>query len=51
MPMTGLAIALFLALFGFGDQLIGWNDGDGNIRLALFASFLFGVIAAYKLNR
>lgn len=49
--MTHLAIAMFLALFGFGDQLIGWSDQDGNVRLALFASFLFGVIAAYKINR
>ena len=49
--MTSLAIAMFLAVFGFGEELIGWNDHDGNIRLALFASFLFGVIAAYKLNR
>ena len=49
--MSHLALAMFLALFGFGDQLIGWHDGDGNIRLALFASFLFGVIVAYKINR
>lgn len=49
--MSHLAIAMFLALFGFGDQLIGWSDQDGNVRLALFASFLFGLIAAYKMNR
>ena len=49
--MSSLALAMFIALFGFGDEFFGWTDTDGNVRLALFASFLFGVIAAYKLNR
>ncbi len=46
--MIGLALAMFIALFGFGDQLVGWNDHDGAIRLGLFMAFLFGIICGYR---
>jgi hypothetical protein len=46
--MAGLAVILFIGLFAFGDQLMGWRDPDGQISLALFMSFLFGIIAAYR---
>lgn len=43
-----LAIAMFIALFAFGKQMFGWHDADGDVQLALVASFLFGVIAAHR---
>lgn len=43
-----LAIALFVALFAFGKEVFGWHDADGDVQLALVASFLFGVIAAFR---
>lgn len=46
--MTGLALAMFLTLFAFGGKFMGWTDTDGNIQLALFMSFLFGIICGYK---
>jgi hypothetical protein len=46
--MAMLAIAMFIALFAFGKQIFGWHDADGDIQLAMVASFLFGVIAAFR---
>ncbi|MGB3723842.1 MAG: hypothetical protein WA979_13630 [Pacificimonas sp.] len=47
--MAALALALFIALFGFGEDLLGGMTGE-NVRLALFASFLFGIICGWKTN-
>jgi hypothetical protein len=46
--MAGLAVIMFIALFAFGGELMGWRDPDGQVQLALFMSFLFGIIAAYR---
>lgn len=46
--MAMLAIAMFIALFAFGKQIFGWHDTDGDVQLAMVASFLFGVIAAFR---
>jgi hypothetical protein len=46
--MGALALAMFIGLFGFGEQIFGWNDGDGNIRLAIVAAFVFGIIMGWK---
>ncbi len=48
--MAALALALFIALFAFGQQSIGGLDG-ANVRLAFFACFLFGIIVGWKTNR
>jgi len=42
---------MFLALFAFGDQIMGWPDMDSNVQLALFASFMFGIICGWRTNR
>jgi hypothetical protein len=46
--MVGLALMMFIALFAFGSQIMGWSDPDGQVQLGLFASFVFGVISGYK---
>jgi hypothetical protein len=46
--MGALALAMFIGLFGFGQQIFGWNDSDGNIRLAIVAAFVFGIIMGWK---
>ena len=46
--MVGLALVMFIALFGFGDQLVGWHDTSGTIKLGLFMAFLFGIICGYR---
>jgi hypothetical protein len=46
--VTGLALAMFIALFGWGAQYFGWHDPTGKIQLALFTTFVLGVICGYK---
>jgi len=46
--MIGLALAMFIALFGWGDKYFGWFDPDGKVQLALFTSFILGAVAGYK---
>ena len=46
--MVWLAIAMFVALFGWGGQYFGWSDPTGRVQLALFTSFILGVISGYK---
>ncbi|MGF1548943.1 MAG: hypothetical protein ACFBQW_00145 [Sphingomonadaceae bacterium] len=48
--VMGLALAMFIALFAFGGQFMGWRDPTGDIQLALFACFLFGTICGYKVR-
>jgi hypothetical protein len=46
--MVGLALVMFLGLFAFGSQLMGWSDPNGQVQLGIFMSFLFGMICGYK---
>ena len=46
--MIGLALVMFITLFGFGSELMGWSDPDGQVRLGLFMSFVFGIICGYR---
>ncbi|UVO52699.1 hypothetical protein [Sphingomonas sp. SUN039] len=46
--MGFIATALFVCLFVFGPQVLGYSDDDGGIKLALFATFAFGVLAGYR---
>lgn len=44
----GIAIAMFVALVGFGGKYFGWTDPDGKVQLALITSFILGIIGGYK---
>jgi len=46
--MVGVAIAIFVALFGWGSTYFGWSDPDGTVQLALAASFILGVFSGYR---
>jgi hypothetical protein len=46
--MTGLALMMFIGLFAFGRQLLGWSDTGGEVQLGLFMSFIFGIICGYR---
>jgi hypothetical protein len=46
--MVGLALIMFLGLFAFGAQLMGWSDPNGQVQLGIFMSFLFGIVCGYK---
>jgi hypothetical protein len=46
--MVGVAIALFIALFGWGGTYFGWSDPGHKVQLALAASFILGLYGGYK---
>jgi len=46
--VIGVAIAMFIALFGWGARYFGWHDPNGKIQLALVTSFILGIVASYK---
>ena len=46
--MLGLAMVMFLCLFAFGNQILGWQDPHGQVQLGLFAAYLFGIICGYR---
>jgi hypothetical protein len=48
--MAGLAMVLFIALFAFGGQYFGWTDPTGHVQLALFGSFIFGIICGFRVK-
>jgi hypothetical protein len=43
-----LATAMFVTLFAFGQQILGYSDDDGMVRVALFATFVFGLLTGYR---
>ena len=44
----GIAIAMFVALVGWGGKYFGWSDPDGKIQMAIGVSFILGVLSGYK---
>jgi hypothetical protein len=46
--MVGIAIAMFIAVFGWGSRYLGWEDPDGKVQLALATCFILGVISGYR---
>jgi hypothetical protein len=46
--VLGLAVAIFIALFGWGSRYFGWSDPEGKIQLALITSFILGIIGGFK---
>jgi hypothetical protein len=46
--MVPLALGMFVAIFAFGANLLGWYDPDGHVQLGLTMAFLFGVICGYR---
>ena len=46
--MTAIAAAMFIALFGWGGNYFGWSDPEGKVQLALFTTFVLGLVCGYK---
>jgi ABC-type nitrate/sulfonate/bicarbonate transport system permease component len=47
--MVGLAIAMFIGLFAFGHELLGWSgDSSNEVQLGLFLAFILGIVCGYK---
>lgn len=47
--MVGLATAMFIALFAFGQEFFGWSLGTNNqTQFGLFIAFILGIVCGYK---
>lgn len=46
--LTGLALILFIGLFAFGGEYMGWSDPHGQVQMALFMAFIFGIVCGYR---
>jgi hypothetical protein len=46
--LVGIAVAMFIAMFAWGGAYFGWSDPEGKVQLALFTSFILGIIGGYK---
>ena len=46
--IVGIASMMFVWLFGWGADYFHWSDPSGDIQLALFASFVLGIVCGYK---
>jgi len=46
--MVALAAMMFVALFAWGQDYFHWSDPAGKVQLALFTSFVLGIICGYK---
>ena len=46
--MMGLALCMFIGLFAFGHDLVGWTDPSGQVQMGLFMAFLFGIVCGYR---
>ncbi len=46
--MVAIAAMMFVWLFGWGQEYFHWSDPTGKIQLALFTSFILGIICGYK---
>mgnify|MGYP003581385756 CR=1 FL=1 len=46
--IVGMAATLFVSLFGWGEDYFHSSDPSGKVQLALFASFVLGIVCGYK---
>jgi hypothetical protein len=47
--MVGLAAAMFVALFAFGHEFLGWSASNNNeVQMGLFIAFVLGILCGYK---
>jgi hypothetical protein len=49
--MAGLALAIFIGLFGFGDEVMHLPEENARVQLALFLSFVLGIICGNRTGK
>lgn len=49
--MGGLALAMFIGLYMFGTEVMRLPSGNGDVQLALFLSFILGIVCGYRTAR
>lgn len=49
--MVGLATAIFVGLFAWGHDMLGWGQTvNDEVQLGLFLAFTLGIVAGYKVR-
>lgn len=48
--MGFISLLLFIGLILFGQDTFHWYDPNGHVQLAIFASFMFGIICGLKVK-
>ena len=48
--VAGIAIAMFVALVGWGTKYFGWSDPESKVQLALITAFILGIIGGFKVR-
>ena len=48
--LIAIAATMFVWLFGWGSDYFSWSDPSGTIQLALFTSFVLGIVCGYKIR-
>lgn len=48
--MGVIALGMFISLWYYGQQMFGWSDPDGDINLAIFVTFILGIICGYRVK-
>ena len=46
--MSGVALAMFVGLFAWGSQIVGYDDPHGHVQIALLMTFSFGLLIGYR---
>jgi hypothetical protein len=46
--IVAIAAMMFVVLFGWGADYFHWSDPSGRVQLALFMSFVLGILCGYK---
>jgi hypothetical protein len=48
--MGMIALSMFIGLWFYGKQMFGWSDPNGDINLAIFVTFILGIICGYRVK-
>lgn len=46
--LVAIAALMFVWLFGWGGDYFNWYDPTGMVQIALFTSFVLGIVCGYK---
>ena len=46
--MMGIALMMFIGLFGFGSQILDYSDPNGHVQFGLFITFVLGIVCGYR---
>jgi hypothetical protein len=49
--MGALSLMIFIGLYAFGERFIGFDSDDGKVQVALFLSFILGIVCGYRTGR